>query len=114
MSGISGKDNAEIFHHSQVTDTSLSVYEFMCQRLTEPGSLKLFPLSLDGLFDDSLSGTMKTTLTTFDPVHQLNLLQFRAEPLQVPAHKEWNTELKCMMQKNYQKVTQMNIFRFKL
>lgn len=41
----------------------------LCVRLTEPGSLVLFPLSLDGLFDDSLSGTMKTTLTTFDPVH---------------------------------------------
>lgn len=89
MSGISVKDKTMFFFLFPTTDIvhaqCISVNEFVCQRCTEPGSLELFPFSLDGLFDHSLSGTMKTTLTTFDPIHQIDLLQFRVEPLQVPA-----------------------------
>lgn len=67
---------------------STCVYKFTCQSLTESNSLILRSLSLDGLFDDSLSGAVKTTLPTFDPVRQLDLFQFRVKPLEVSALKQ--------------------------
>ncbi len=63
--------------------------------LTKSDALILCSFSLDGLFDDSLSGTMETPLPTFDPVHQLNLLEFRIKPLEVPAQTQENT--KCSL-----------------
>lgn len=64
------------------------VHVFIRWGLTESAALVLRPLSLDGLFDDGLSGAVETTLPTFDPVHQLNLLKFGVEPLEVPARTQ--------------------------
>lgn len=64
------------------------VHVYIRWGLTESAALVLRPLSLDGLFDDGLSGAVETTLPTFDPVHQLNLLELRVEPLEVPARTQ--------------------------
>lgn len=53
--------------------------------LTKSDAFILCSLSLNSLFDDSFSGSMETTLPTFDPIHQLNLFKFRIEPVEVPA-----------------------------
>lgn len=67
-------------------------YVFIRWGLTKSNALILCSLSFDSLFDDSLSGTMETALPTFDPVHQLDLLQFRVKPLEIPAHTQGNTQ----------------------
>ena len=51
---------------------------------TEPAALELHPLSLNGLLQDSLSRAMRPTLTTFDAVRQLDLLQFTVKAVQIP------------------------------
>lgn len=53
--------------------------------LTKSDAFILCSLSLNSLFDDSFSGSMETTLPTFDPIHQLNLFKFRIKPVEVPA-----------------------------
>lgn len=52
--------------------------------LTQSVALILCSFSFDGLLDDILSGAMEATLPTFDPVHQLNLLEFRVKSVEVP------------------------------
>lgn len=58
------------------------------QRLTQPRAIKLRPLSLYALFDGRFSGAVETTLTTLDPVHQLDLLELRVESVEVPEHSK--------------------------
>lgn len=95
MSGISVEDRTVLvwfFTHTECVSVNESISRGVeeSMRRTEPGSLELLPLSLHRLLDHSLSGTVETTLTTFDPIHQVDLLQFRVEPLQVPAEKQGN------------------------
>lgn len=61
---------------------------FLWRGLTKSYALILCLFTLDGLFDDSLSGTMETTLPTFDAIHQLNLFKFWIKPSQVPAQTQ--------------------------
>lgn len=68
--------------------------------LTKPNALEQRPLPLDGLFDGSLSGAVETTLTTFDPVHQLDLLELRIESVKVPEHKD-DTSVRYNMNAHY-------------
>lgn len=56
--------------------------------LTKSDAFILCSLSLNSLLDDSFSGSMETTLPTFDPIHQLNLFKFRVKPVEVPAQTQ--------------------------
>lgn len=63
------------------------VWTFLWE-LTKTDALELCPLSLDRLFDYSLSGAMETTLPTFDPIHELNLLDFGIKSVEIPEERQ--------------------------
>lgn len=79
ISGIS-KDNQQINANMFIPSLNKCIIV-----LTKSDAFILCSLSLNSLFDDSFSGSMKTTLPTFDAIHQLNLFKFRIKPVEVPA-----------------------------
>lgn len=98
MSGISAirqQRIGKLFSNTLNSCThSICVHLYHGWGLTEPDALIQRSLSLDGLLDDSLSGAVETTLPTFDPVHQFNLLEFRIKPLEVSTHTQVHKTIK--------------------